>query len=239
MSFLYRRAIFLIIIFVIHVPTLSAQSITHEGEVWGGYISSIGLNEKFAIWNDFHYVNNTFFASRHGITYYFLSKFDVTAGYAYVTTNTSFSDNLIRPENRIWGQIVGRFKISDKIRYQVRYRHDGRFRKQLLNQEVIDERIFYHRLRMMNSLRFNFKTLKNGKIWHFDIMDEILFNAGGQINNGLDQNRLFIMNGLSGDNYTLMAGYHMRAIPTGAEHFTFRHGVTFWMIHYLDFLYKR
>lgn len=236
LTFRNKAGLYLSFLLIFSISFVKAQSITHEGEVWGGYMSSIGLNDNFALWNDFHYVANTFFVSRHGITYYFLSKFDVTAGYAYVTTNTSFSDNLIRPENRIWGQVVGRFMVTDKIRYQVRYRHDGRYRKQVVDQEVIDDRIFYHRLRLMNAFRFNLKTLKDGKKWHFDVMDEILFNAGGQISTGLDQNRLYILNGITGNNYTFLAGYHMRAIPTGQQNITLRHGLTFWMIHYLDFL---
>jgi len=231
---LKKRLFLIMMMFLISLPTIG-QEITHEGEVWGGYISSIRLSEKFALWNDFHYVTNTFFVSRHGLTYFISPKFDVSGGYAYVITNTSFSDNLIRPENRAWGQVVSRFPINDRLRLQVRYRHDYRSRKMVLNQEVIDDRIVYHRIRFMSALRFQIKTLNNGVKWHFDIMDEFLYNVGAQVNNGTDQNRLYLLNGLTGKNYTLLAGYHWRAIPTGNNNYLYRHGLTVWAIHFIEF----
>ncbi|WP_164675199.1 DUF2490 domain-containing protein [Anditalea andensis] len=227
-----------LVTFYLIICSTKAQNITHEGEVWGGYISSIGITDKWSIWNDFHYVTNTFFVSRHGLTYYPTSKIDITAGYAYVITNTEFSDQLIRPENRLWGQAVARFPLSSRLRLQVRYRHDYRARKQIINDQVIDSRINYHRSRIMSALRYNIKTYSNGNQWHIDVMDEFLYDIGTKVNNGVDQNRLYLLNGITGNNYTFLAGYHLRAIPTGPGQLTFRHGLTVWFIHYIDFKRK-
>ena len=206
---------------------LAAQTATHEGEAWAAYISTIRLSKRLAIWNDFHFVTHTFYVSRHGLTWSLTPQLDISGGYAWVITSTSFSDRLLRPEHRPWGQVVFRAPLTPKISFQGRFRYDARFRKQLQNGAVIDEWGFNNRLRLMARLRFQLKELPRDWRLHADVMDEILFNTGRQVKQGIDQNRSFFLLGLTHKNLTLLGGYCLRALP-GME---FKHGATVWVVH--------
>lgn len=211
-----------------------SQSLGNQGEIWLAYISSFKLTERFSLWNDFHYVSTSFFASRHGITYSIKANHSLTVGYAWVTTSTNFSSKLIRPENRPWTQLAGRFPISDKSLYQYRLRYDARFRKSVSNTEILNDRIFYHRLRLMNGFRFYLKDLPNKNKFHIDVLDELLINFGKQVDNGIDQNRLYLLLGFSSKTITVLSGYDWRVIPMQNQNFIFRHGLTIWLIHNLN-----
>lgn len=222
------KCLFLCLIFIaLAAGAAPAQTATHEGEAWAAYISSIRLNKRFALWNDFHYVTGTFFVSRHGLTYSLSPKTDITGGYAWVITSANGGDALVRPEHRPWGQIITRGTLAPKIGYQARFRYDARFRKKVLHDEVIDEWGFNHRLRLMGRLRIQLKEYPSGWRLHTDVMDEFLFNAGRQVKEGMDQNRLYLMLGLSRNNLTILGGYYMRALPENA----FRHGAVVWVVH--------
>lgn len=216
---------------VMMLVNIKAQTVSSVGEVWLGYISSIKLNDKYAIWNDFHFVNNSFFASRQGLTYYITPLSNVTAGYAWVTTTTSFTKKLVRPEHRLWGQFVGVTPLSEHVSYRFRLRYDARFRKKITSQEVLDERIFYSRIRFMNSFRFQLGNISPEAGIHFNMMDELLLNAGRQVNNGIDQNRLYLLLGITKKKVTVLSGYDWRIIPHGNQYYTFRHGVVVWVVH--------
>ncbi len=222
-----KRSLLLLLLMALSAGAASAQTATHEGEAWAAYISSIRLNKRFALWNDFHYVTGTFFVSRHGLTYSLTPKTDITGGYAWVITSANGGDELLRPEHRPWGQIVTRGALTPKIGYQARFRYDARFRKRVSAGEVIDEWGFNHRLRLMGRLRFQLREYPSGWRLHADVMDEFLFNAGRQIREGMDQNRLYLLLGLSRKNLTILGGYCMRALP---EH-AFRHGAVVWVVH--------
>ncbi|MCC5918018.1 MAG: DUF2490 domain-containing protein [Cryomorphaceae bacterium] len=199
-------------------------------ELWGGYITTTKLNEKFSLWNDFHYVTNAFWANRHGITYELHKYVGVSAGYAYVTTATPFTNDFIRDEDRIWWQVVGRLNITKDISYRYRWRHDLRFRKALVGEEVLDEKLFYHRTRILTDFRFMLKRFSKDRRIHVDIMDEILFNFGKNVPDGLDQNRFYLMGGFSNRHITVLAGYSLRSIPRQIG-YVHNQGFTVWVIH--------
>jgi hypothetical protein len=231
-----------LLIFSVSVYTNNyyAQKITHNNEIWAGYISSCRFNDKFSLWNDMHVVPQSFFAYRNGLTYSINKTFDVTAGYAWVTTATPFSKQLIRDEHRPWGQIVGRFMLAPKITYQARIRYDARFRREIeFGNSLTDDFIFYNRARFFSSVRFKLKRLKNDKILHLNILEEYLINLGKQAPPLFDQNRTFVMLGITKNQYTIQAGYHLRVIPQGATDYRFNHGATIWFIHNLDFRFGR
>ncbi|WMJ74159.1 DUF2490 domain-containing protein [Cytophagaceae bacterium ABcell3] len=231
----YKRLCF-IILFVWLLPSKAlCQTIENQREIWLGYMSSVKITDRFSLWNDFHYVSTSFFASRHGLTYFFQPQHSISAGYAWVVTSTGFSDKLIRPENRLWAQMAGRLSIRNKTLYQYRLRYDARFRKMISNSEILDDRIFYHRIRLMNGLRFYIKDLPNQRRLHFDVLDELLLNFGKQVNNEIDQNRLYLLLGLSKKNITVLSGYDWRIIPMQNGNFIFRHGLTVWIIHNMSF----
>lgn len=207
-----------------------------KGEFWMGYISSVRYNDKIAIWNDFHFLTQAFFASRQGITYSFQPNLDITAGYAWVTTATNFSNDLIRPEHRIWGQIEWRKTLSRRFSFRSRLRYDGRFRKNLFEQEVVDEVVFSNRYRMMNSIRYKLFFFNNGSTIHLNVMDEVLLQSSRMVElNLLDQNRFYLMPGYTMTNFTLMAGYHLRFIPVLNGNNKINHGFTIWVIQNFNF----
>ncbi|MBS9525392.1 DUF2490 domain-containing protein [Litoribacter alkaliphilus] len=229
------RGIWSVVLFLIFsISKLPAQTVEHEGEFWGAYISSIRVTEKWAVWNDFHWATTSFFVSRHGLTYFFSPNLSASGGYAWVTTATSFSEKLIRDEHRPWGQVVGNFWLSEEVSYQLRFRYDARFRQKIEGQEVLQDRLFYNRLRFMATLRIPVHTINSQTNVQLRIMDEILYNAGGQIDNGIDQNRLYILPTFTYRNLSVLAGYHWRLIPSSGRTLN-RHGLSFWVIHNMDF----
>lgn len=209
-----------------------AQNHRHECETWFGYISSVKVSEHWAIWNDFHFVPNSFFVNRHGLTYVSSKHLDITAGYANILTTAPFSQSLIRHEHRPWGQVVGRIGLNKHFSLRSRFRYDARFRKGIEEQSIIDNYIFYHRLRLFNNIRYS--LMPNGKpTWHFDILHEFLYNIGKQVDNGTDQHRVFLLAGRHIKGLNIMVGYHLRAIPQ-ANGYLLRHGFTIWMVHNLS-----
>ena len=215
-------------------PTRStAQTFTHRGELWLGYITSLPLTPRVAIWNDFHFMAQSFFVSRHGLTYTLSPQSRLSGGYAWLATATSFSQRLIRHEHRLWWQIDNRFPLTDRLSLRLRFRHDIRYRQALQGEEVLDSWIMYHRLRLMPGIRYTLRKLPNQRSVHLNVLDEVLVNLGGQVRNGLDQNRLYLLLGHSRPGLTILGGYDNRLIPRGSGQYSMRHGLTVWVIHTL------
>ena len=208
----------------------------HNTEFWGAYINTTSITKNWKIWNDFHYVDNAFGLIRSGITYQTKSDYQFTAGYAYVKAATEKTNRLVRSENRLWGQAIKKFSFNEKFEYIVRFRYDARSRQSLnQNDEVIpDEKIFYHRFRLMQDLRFSLSQNTKEKYWHMDLINETLLNTGKQIENGLDQTRSYLLAGFTHPNFTLLAGYHQRLTPSNSNNWTFNHGFTVWLIHSIN-----
>jgi hypothetical protein len=203
----------------------------HNQELWFGYITSIHLTKQLYLWNDFHFVPNTFFVTRHGISYRPNKHVNLTGGYAWVTTSTSFSNQLIRQEHRPWGQIELNATMSPRSSYRFRIRYDARFRKRLEFNEVLDEYLFYNRLRFMNSYRVVVKKFSPNTRAHFNVMNELLFNIGSEVNNfRVDQNRVYVLAGFDVANLTILAGYHNRYIPASGSAAVLNHGFTLWLV---------
>jgi len=228
-----KKLLYTIIFFYCFFPL---QADDNEFESWFGYFLPIHLNEKFGVWNDFHYVPNTFFVSRHGIIYKPTKNITLAGGYAWVETATSFSDNIIRDEHRLWGQIETRYNITEKISYRFRFRSDQRFRQRIANSELQNDFILINRFRFANSFRYQLHRFDDENNLHLNLMHELLVNTGKTIEGiQLDQNRVFLHLGYSYKNFTLLSGYHLRLIPSLNEGIRQQHGFTFWLIHSLDF----
>jgi len=200
-------------------------------EVWAGYITSYRLNEKWGIWNDFHYIPTSFFVTRHGLTYFVNPRFEVSSGYAWVTTATSFSSELVRPEHRLWGQAEWRYQLTKRWAIRARLRYDARFRRALGTNEVLDDYIFANRYRLMGAVRYKIMRFSNGSSIHLNMLNELLFHSGSGVTSGpIDQNRTFILSGYTNGRFTIMAGYHQRVFPLSDWSFRVNNGFTFWLI---------
>jgi hypothetical protein len=213
------------------MPALSAQET--DRELWLGYINRISLGNQWSVWHDYHFINNTFFLARYGLTYQAANKIRYCVGYAFVNTSTPASTALTRKEHRIWGQAVRNFQINYHWRYSTRYRYDGRFRLALdeTGEVVPDRFIFNHRHRVMQSLQYIWKHGSNGQFWHTDLINESLFNTGRNIQNGVDQIRNYLLIGYSNPNITVLVGYHQRLIYRQNAPWRQKHGMTIWVIH--------
>ncbi|MBP6398661.1 MAG: DUF2490 domain-containing protein [Saprospiraceae bacterium] len=223
------------LISLISYTTIKAQD--YKGEVWGAYINTISLSDTWKIWNDYHYVTNGFSIIRPGITYQTPKGYQFTAGYAFVLASTSNTNQLIRQENRIWGQAIKKIHLHPKLQYIIRFRYDARFRQSLDSQgEIIEnQRTFNNRFRLMQDLRYRLATGKQQNFWHIDIINETLLNTWKSITNSIDQVRSYLLIGYTVPNLTVLAGYHQRFVPRKANNWTLIQGLTVWLIHNIDF----
>lgn len=213
----------------------------YKGEVWGAYINTISLSDKWKFWNDYHYVTNGFGVIRPGITYQTTKGYQFTLGYAYVMASTPKSTRLLRQENRIWGQAIKKFQLHPRLNYILRFRYDARFRQSLDSDGDIveNERTFNNRFRLMQDFRFRLSPISQYRYWHIDIINETLLNTGKAVNNGIDQVRNYILVGYTLPNLTLLAGYHQRFIPSKLDKWNLNHGFTFWVIHNIELGQKK
>ncbi|MFN3951894.1 MAG: DUF2490 domain-containing protein [Thermaurantimonas sp.] len=214
------------------------KNIEHEPAVWGGYISSIKISEHVSVWNDLHYVPESFFIYRTGLSWHFTPQVVGTVGYAYLNTTPISNGLLARSEHRPWGQLVFNFKIGEAAQFNHRIRYDYRIRQSVAGGEIVDgDWMAYHRLRFMSSLRFPLigKNLGDYKPF-FSVNNEILFNFGKNIIwNYFDQNRSWLNFGYQVPGATFQIGYMLRwvqgSVPGNAIYY---HTALFWITHVID-----
>ncbi|MCA1752511.1 MAG: DUF2490 domain-containing protein [Cryomorphaceae bacterium] len=203
-----------------------------SSELWGGYISSYKFHDKWSVWNDFHYVPTAFWANRHGLTYHVSQYGRLTAGYAFVTTATSFTSQLRRSEHRPWAQFQVAKPWNDQRSWRVRVRYDRRIRRAIEAGDFAGGWTAYNRWRLMLSASQRIKTYPGGNSLHIHLMNEVLVNNGRQFSGEtLDQNRSYLMLALNLPGLRIMGGTHMRAIPTSDNSWNYRYGLTVWVIH--------
>ena len=207
-------------------------NITHEDEVWGAYLTSIKINDTWALWNDWQYASGTSWISRHGLTYAVNENLDFTAGYAIQMANTGFTNNFIRNEQRPWFQMIKRFTLSDKLTFLFRFRNDIRFREIYANDgTLLDEREFSNRVRFLGRFRIPIYKIDKEHYFHYDLANEVLLNFGNDNLQPMDQNRFFNFIGYSNFHFTFLLGYHLRTVPRGNDRYIYRHSVNFWIYH--------
>lgn len=217
---------------------LTAQGATHDRELWLGYIGSIRVAEKWSLWQDYHYVPEAFAVARYGLTYKLNPRLQMTGGLGFVWTSTAFTNELARREYRPWGQVVGQARLGSRFAGQARFRYDARHRQRIASGEILDEYGMYSRLRVMARVRTDLRTLANGDVLHLNLMDELLFNVGREVTDGVDQNRLYLLLGFTHKQYTLLGGYHVRMIPQAAGGMHYNHGFTVWFLHTIDIRHR-
>lgn len=203
---------------------------THRSEAWLGYITSYRLNEKWGIWNDFHYVGQTFFVSRHGLTYFAQRNLEISGGYAYVATSLPGGTTIERPENRIWGQVETRITFNRRWIIRARCRHDARFRQAIDQGQLLNEKVLSMRYRFLVGLRYKVIRFDSGRSIHANVLNEFLLHSGSAIQTGvIDQNRTYLLAGFTLKRMTLMVGYHNRLLPNiQTGNLSVRHGLTLW-----------
>jgi hypothetical protein len=217
---------------------LRAQADIHDRELWLGYIGTVRVADKWSLWQDYHFVPDAFAVARYGLTYKLNTRVQMTGGLGFVWTATSFTDELVRREYRPWGQVIGQARLGGRLAGQARFRYDARHRQRLDGGEVLNEYGMYSRLRLMARVRTDLHTLPNGDVLHLNLMDELLYNSGREVANGVDQNRLYLLMGFTHKQYTLLGGYHVRMIPLAAGGMRYNHGLTVWFLHTIDIRHR-
>lgn len=207
----------------------------HEKQIWIGYMTSVKLNERFSLWNDFHFATSNFLIGRHGVSYHFNRQVTATGGYAWLFLAPSFSNKLLRQEHRPWAQLMVTSLIGTGWQVQQRIRYDARFREKVENDKIIGGvYTFNHRVRFMYNIR---KTLNSSffgsKTTFISLNNEVLVNFGRHVyRNHLDQFRTSLLIGRTLDNKIFQLGYMYRFIPLSTEN-TYRHyhSITLWINH--------
>lgn len=234
-----NKKVYLTFIGLLMQLNLFAQIPKVSGEVWLGYNTNVQFSKNWSVWTDAQYVTNSFATLRIGATRTMVKNHKATLGYGRVYTSTSFSERLIRDEHRPWAQLAGKFQLSKRVSYLYRLRYDARFRREIENYALTDQYIFYHRARWQSDFRFQLKDFGDGRSLHLDLADEILYNFGNQVNDGVDQNRAYLFLGYTNPSITLLAGYDNRIIPSANGNNIYRHGFTIWVTHSINLIKKK
>lgn len=203
---------FLLILFQ-SVQSFSQEDFIYENQVWVGYITDTKVSDKFSIWNDAHYVPESFLILRTGATYRFnfseKVKGSTTLGFARLWLYSRNETTPTKNEYRPWGQTTASFSWN-KFRITNRFRYDARFKQRMVNNVLLDEFEFNWRWRyfLMASYPISTNTEKNTE-WYAYSYNEILFDSGKNITNGfrLNQNRFTVGVGYKFDNMKIQVGY--------------------------------
>lgn len=235
--------VFLVLQLVLFSGNAQERDVIDQKQVWAGYMTSSRISEKYAIWNDFHYVPDGFFVARTGLTRRFFQNMNLTAGYAYLSLPvTSNEVKLNRNEHRPWAQVVVNHKVSNKLYMTNRLRYDMRFRQDFGEGELFDSFSFNHRVRMLIGVRIPLKgeEIKSGTPF-LNVSNEILMNYGRNVSspNYLDQNRFWVNFGWQFDNLSVQLGYMNRFVqPPNRTQMIRNHTLLLWVTQSFDFRKK-
>lgn len=222
--------LFLLIVLFVSSGVAQEKIVKHNQQIWFGYMTSIKISEHYAIWNDFHYVPESFFVARTGLTH--TSKnVNITAGYAFVLLPVSFENlKLERKENRPWAQVVFSLPVNTSVLLTQRIRYDARFKQDVYGGELQDEFSFTNRIRFLTSLRKSFLVDKYKYTPFVALSDEVLLNFGKNVyNNTFDQNRIMLSVGLQHSTIQYQVGFMNRFVQTGVSQYIANNTLVIWV----------
>ena len=200
------KIINIIIACLVFPLTMISQTKEDKLGSWWMYFGTHHLNKKYSIHYETqlrHYeIGNNFFQllPRVGLNYKIDDNSMVTAGYAWIPTQTTLDEGLsgeLVTENRIWQQFILRNKISNiKIRH--RYRLEQRWVK---DKDVTS---YKNRARYMLSVKIPLKKSEASPLFLF-LYDEVFLHLD---DNPFNQNRLYGALGYNvNNNMNIQVGY--------------------------------
>lgn len=226
------------------IPSFAQKQINKQSGVWLGYFNQTRLTDKWGIWLDLHARRTDFLDRwstqiiRPGITYYANERLRFTAGYAYARTFPTAGLHTVRPENRLWQQVLWTSR-QKRLQTQQWIRLEERFNRKIANDQLLDGSNFNFRFRYLLNLMVPLnRDFLEPKTLFFAFNDEIHINAGKQITYNLfDQNRFFV-----GLGYQFTKGLNMQVgymnqfqqLPSG-NHFNSNNVLRIFVFHNLDF----
>jgi hypothetical protein len=217
--------------------TASNKQTFHNNQIWLGYVTSAKISQRYSVWNDVHYVPESFFIIRTGLTRHLDKNLSLTAGYAFLKTAAP-DLSLTRTEHRPWSQIQNTNKFARTWGLTQRVRYDARFRQEIKDGSMTDDFIFNHRIRFLLSLRKDFGGRPDKQSHLYAVLsDELLLNYGRQVSSGLDQNRLAISLGIQKENIQYQLGV-MNRLVQGTTGRVLNHTLVLWVSHKLNFIHR-
>ena len=168
---------------------LKCQNIEENLGSWWMYFGTHKFSEKYSLHYETQLRNYEIVSNfnqllpRFGLNYHIDKNTSVTAGYAWIPTQTSLGEGFdgdLVTENRIWQQFILKNKVCN-INFRHRYRLEQRWIKQ-------GEEIKYkNRARYMLSLKLPISKNEDSPLF-ISLYDEIFLNIS---DTPFDQNRLF------------------------------------------------
>lgn len=225
----FSRYILLVVFLSVQFSFAQTKQTTTQQQVWLGYLSQTRLSNKWGIWVDGSIRTREHFFTdlyqrviRVGLTYYVYDATRITAGYAFM--NHYPGDNhkdISQPEHRLWQQLQwqsgkSKWRISQRFRFEQRYRHKILNDSTLANGYAFNYRLLYqYQVHIpLNKILSNRFSLAGS--------DEIMVNFGKEIvYNYFDQNRFFAGLGYQiGDANLLQIGYMnlFQQLSTGSSY---------------------
>jgi hypothetical protein len=233
-TYLHTGLYFLLLLCSLKVWAQTKTTV-EKNQVWIGYMTSAMVSQKYSIWNDIHFVPESFGIVRTGLTRHF-DNTTFTAGYAFAwLTPGGDNTSLTRSEQRPWCQLQFNLPVNRKTTLVQRTRYEARFRENVAQGETVDGYTFTNRVRFMVSLK---RTLGHteGKsiIPYVCVAEEVLLNFGENSNNIFDQNRISLSFGLQKKNIQYQVGLMNRFVQATADKYVLNHTLVFWVTQKFD-----
>jgi hypothetical protein len=238
------RRYLLILTLLFPIPATAQKQVNKHSGVWLGYFNQTRLTDKWGIWLDLHarrtdlldrWANQII---RPGITYYANDHLRFTVGYAYARSYPAAGLNTVRPENRLWQQVLWTSR-QKRLQTQQWIRVEERFNRKIANDQLQDGYNFNFRFRYLLNLMvpLNRDFIEPNTLF-FAFNDEIHINAGKEITyNVFDQNRLFFGLGYQfTKGLNVQVGYmnQFQQLPAG-NRFNSNNVLRIFAFHILDF----
>ena len=168
---------------------VKGQNIEENLGSWWMYFGTHKFSEKYSLHYETQLRNYEIVSNfnqllpRVGLNYHIDEKTSLTAGYAWIPTQTSMGEGFdgdLVTENRIWQQFILKNKVGN-INFRHRYRLEQRWIK------LGEETKYKNRARYMLSVRLPISKNEDSPLF-ISLYDEIFLNIS---DTPFDQNRLF------------------------------------------------
>lgn len=184
-----KRIIFYMIFTIFISNNVKGQNIEENLGSWWMYFGTHKFSEKYSLHYETQLRNYEIVSNfnqllpRVGLNYHIDKNTSITAGYAWIPTQTSMGEGFdgdLVTENRIWQQFILKNKVGN-INFRHRYRLEQRWIK------LGEETKYKNRARYMLSLRLPISKNEDSPLF-ISLYDEIFLNIS---DTPFDQNRLF------------------------------------------------
>ena len=177
---------------------VKGQNIEENLGSWWMYFGTHKFSEKYSLHYETQLRNYEIVSNfnqllpRVGLNYHIDKNTSITAGYAWIPTQTSMGEGFdgdLVTENRIWQQFILKNKVGN-INFRHRYRLEQRWIKsqyQLNQINPVINTTYKNRARYMLSLRLPISKNDDSPLF-ISLYDEIFLNIS---DTPFDQNRLF------------------------------------------------